>query len=345
MGFTIKQIASIAGVSTATVSLAMNNKPGISPLTRNRILKIIESLQKESGVSSFSDMVKGSVRFLKIVKHGHIVNRDHDVFIGSYIDGMDQEARKRGYNLEITAITANEIGNFMAHLSNALAKGLIVLGTELNAKEILAFEALKIPVVVVDAAYDFIGLDFVDMNNMESVFKIVRHFVDNNHRDIGFLWSEVEACNFAMRIAAFEKALRYHDLPYNSKYLYKLDSTFDGAYQGMLEILRRGQKLPTALFSINDLIASACIKAVKEVGLRIPGDLSIVGFDNLPICSMLDPPLTTMDVSKKQIGQTAMRLVIDRIESVPHPPSFKISIGGELVVRESVRKLPDVPRT
>jgi LacI family transcriptional regulator len=340
----IRQIAEIAHVSPATVSLALNNKPGVSPATRERVLAIAEALRKNSDAQSFNTLIKGSVRFLKIVKHSHIVNRDHDVFIAAYIEGMDKEARKHGYNLEITHITFDQIGEFIGHLNSSSSKGLIILGTELNAHDILGFEGVNVPIVVIDTTFDFIRLDFVDMNNTEALFQIIRCFMENNHRDIGLIWGEeIEARNFELRRLAFEQALRYFNLPFNARNIITVDSTFNEAYQGVLLYLKKGLQLPTALVSANDLIASACMKAFKEAGIRIPEDVSIIGFDNLPMCEMLDPPLTTMSVSKLQIGQTAMELLIGRINHRIGAPTLKILVGGQLVIRRSVRCLPVTP--
>lgn len=197
MAAKIKQIAEIAQVSPATVSLALNNKPGVSPATRARILTIAEDLKIKNGNASFTTLIKGSVRFLKIVKHSHIVNRDHDVFIAAYVEGMDKEARKYGYNLEITHITIDQAGDFISHLNSSSSKGLIILGTELNAQDIHTFESVNVPIVVIDTTYDFIQLDFVDMNNVEALFQIVKFLKENNHRDIGMIWGEgVEAEEF-----------------------------------------------------------------------------------------------------------------------------------------------------
>jgi LacI family transcriptional regulator len=338
MAAKIREIAEIARVSPATVSLALNNKPGVSPATRARVLSIAEDLKKTNGTQPFTTMIKGSVRFLKIVKHGHIVNRDHDVFIAAYVEGMDKDARKHGYNLEITHITIDQVGDFIGHLNSSSSKGLIILGTELNANDILGFESVNVPIVVIDTTYDFIKLDFVDMNNGEALFQIVRHFMENNHRDIGMIWSEdVQARNFELRRLNFEQALRYYELPFNPRNIISVDSTFNEAYQGVLQYLKKGLKLPTALFSANDLIASACMKAFKESGIRIPEDVSIIGFDNLPMCEMLDPPLTTMRVSKQQIGEIAMELLVDRVNARRGAPTLKMSVGGELVIRKSVQ--------
>jgi len=344
MAPTVRQIAEAARVSPATVSLALNNKPGVSQVTRQRILAISETLRKKGTADSFGAHAKGSIRFLKIVKHSHIVNRDHDVFIAAYAEGMDREARRYGYSLEMTHITNKQIGDFIGHLNNSPTKGLIVLGTELDAQDIIAFENVNVPVVVIDTTFDFIGLDFVDMNNMEALYQIVRFFLENNHREISLIWGEdVAARNFELRRVAFEQALRFYGLPFSSRNVISVDSTFAGAYEGMLAHLKRGLKLPTALVSANDLIASACMKAFKESGIRVPEDVSIIGFDNLPMCEMLDPPLTTMNVSKHQIGETAAQLLINRIRQGKDSSTRKVSIGGRLIVRKSVWTLPIAP--
>jgi LacI family transcriptional regulator len=333
MRMNIKKIAEIAKVSPATVSLALNDRPGISPLTRERILQISESLRRENDQKKvFGRSLKGSVRFLKITKHGHIVNRDHDVFIASYIDGLDGEAHTNGYRLELTNLAAPEIPDFIGHLGGVRIEGLIVLGTELSHDDLRPFEALDMPVVVIDTSYDLLKLDFVDMNNEEAVFQIVKYFKENNHRDVGLLWSDVEARNFELRHKYFPHALRHFALPFNPDYVYIVDSTYGGAYQGLCQILNKAGRLPTAIFSSNDLIASACMKALRERGIRVPDDVSIIGFDNLPLSEMLDPPLTTMNVSKNQIGRWAMKLIVDRYDHVSRP-AVKCSVGGTLVVQ------------
>jgi len=340
MRYNIKKIAELAKVSPATVSLALNNRPGISPATRDGILQIVDSLKKKQVLrKDFGQTITGSVRFLKIVKHRHIVNRDHDLFIASYIDGLEHEAYSNGYRLEINNMHAADIPSFVAHLKNAKIKGLIVLGTELAEADLAAFESLDIPAVIIDTTYDFLKLDFVDMNNEEAVYEIVRYFREHNHREIGLIRSGVEARNFELRTEIFQKALKHHSLPFDRKLVFTIDSTLNGAYEDMLQHLKRGRKLPTAIFSSNDLMASACMKAFREQGIRVPDDVSIIGFDNLPICEVLDPPLTTMKVSKKQIGKWAIKLIIDR-EKNPTRPFIKCSVGGTLIERESVRTLP-----
>lgn len=340
MNIKIKEIAEKANVSQATVSLALNNKPGISKATRQRILEIAQTLRDERHKQSLlTQQAKGSIRFLKIVKHGQVLNRDHEVFISRYIDGLEQEARQNGYNLEINTFATIDVRETLLYIKDASIDGLIVLGTELGAQDLEAFEHIPIPVGFIDTSFDFQRFDFVDMDNIQAVFQIIQHFIKYQHREIGFIHSPVDVRNFALRCVGFRKALKHFGIPVEQKYIFSVNSTFDGAYHDMRHILQKGVKLPTALFSSNDLMAYACIKALKEQGVQVPEEVSVIGFDDLPMSTMMDPPLTTMKVSQRQIGQMAIRLLLGRLDGSLSAPTIKINIGGQLIARNSVKML------
>jgi DNA-binding LacI/PurR family transcriptional regulator len=333
----IKDVAKVANVSAATVSLVLNNKPGVSEETRQKILQITQSLIN-STQSHFStnDGSAKAIRFLKIIKHGHVLNRDHNVFIASYLDGLEAEARAKGYNLEVTTIDTVDTAAIGAAISHPNIQGLVVLGTELTEMDMSAFEPFNLPMVFIDTEYEHLPFNFVDMNNLEAAYQIIKHFIDNGHSQIGLIKTNVETGNFRLREQGFYNALQYYKMPLNRSFIFEVDSTFDGAYQNMLQILKKSASLPTALFASNDIIAYGCIKAFKEFGLQVPGDISIIGFDDLPLSALMDPPLTTMRISKKQIGRMAMKLLLEKIES-SSSISSKIIIGSELVVRNSVK--------
>ncbi|HHY46481.1 MAG TPA: LacI family transcriptional regulator [Firmicutes bacterium] len=342
IGVKMKDIARLANVSVSTVSLALNGKPGVSEATRQKILQIARFLADSYTADKFGHVRKGSIRFLKIVRHGHVLNRDHDVFISSYIDGLEEEARTNGYSLEVNTFVSAEMEDIIKLFRNPSVDGLIVLGTEFSEADVSAFEKVTIPVVFIDTNFDYMGFNFVDMNNMEATFQIIRHFVELGHRKIGLIRSPVECRNFKLREIGFREALRHLGIPLKEKYIFSVDSTFSGAYSDMVQLLKKATELPTALFSSNDIIAYGCIKAIKEANLKVPDDISIVGFDDLPMSALMDPPLTTMKVSKTQIGKTAMRLMIDKLKGELEVP-VKVLISGELVYRQSVRKLTGEP--
>ncbi|MBN1838234.1 MAG: LacI family DNA-binding transcriptional regulator [Spirochaetales bacterium] len=336
----IKDIAGRANVSIATVSLVLNGKPGVSSPTRQKILKIARELRDEQPGTMYGRKVpKGTIKFLKIGRHGHTVNRDHDVFIADYVEGLSREAQASGYNLEIIPFITERVDTIVESMRKAHGIGLVVLATELSYQNLLAFAELDCPVIVIDSYYEFVDLDFVDMDNADSVFQIVSNLVQNGHRDIGFLRSPIEVQNFRLREAAFVASLSHYGIPRQDRFIFSVDSTFDGAYHDTLALLENQTELPTALFASNDIMAYGCIKALKERGLRIPQDISIIGFDDLPMSAMMDPPLTTMLVNKRRIGETAMKLMISRLETDPQMPAMKVLIGGELVIRQSVLAL------
>jgi len=340
MNITIKEIADIANVSTATVSLVLNNKPGVGQDTRQRILKLAQMLKDERyKQQALTQIAKGAIRFLKIVKHAQVLNHDHDTFISRYIDGMEQEARQNGYKLEINTFTTSDVREIIPYIKDADIDGVIILGTEFNSNDFDAFEDVDLPLGFIDTRFEFKRFDFVDMDNIQGAFQIVHHFVEHKHQEIGFINSPVELRNFEFRHGGFQQALKYFGLPYKSKFVFSVNSTFDGAYHDMLQLLKKGAELPTALFSSNDLIAYACIKAMKEMGVKIPEDVSIIGFDDLPMSSMMDPPLTTMRVSQRQMGQMAIQILLGRINHTLKAPTMKVNIGGKLVTRASVRML------
>jgi DNA-binding LacI/PurR family transcriptional regulator len=335
----IKDIAKAANVSSATVSLVLNNKPGVSEATRQKVLQITQSLiNSTQNQFILNDGSAKAIRFLKIINHGHVLNRDHNVFIASYLDGLEAEARAKGYNLEVTTLTTTDAAAINSALSHSNIQGLIVLGTELTEQDLIIFEQFSIPMVFIDTEYEHLPFNFVDMNNIEAAYQIIKHFLAHGHSQIGLIKTTIETGNFRLREHGFLNALQYYKIPLNHSYIFEVDSTFDGAYQNIIQLLKKKPALPTALFASNDIIAYGCIKALKEFGFRVPEDISIIGFDDLPLSALMDPPLTTIKISKKQIGRMAMKLLLEKIES-NSSVSSKIIIGSELVVRNSVKRL------
>ncbi len=340
MGTTLKEIAERANVSQATVSLVLNKKPGVSSSTREKILKIAKDLEYDANKREPSGSgTNGTIRFLKIATHGHTVNRDHDVFIADYIDGLAHGAHLSNFNLEIASFRGATPDEIVTTITGANLSGVVVLGTELSTEHIRAFTRIAIPLVFLDTFHDFLDFDFVDMNNRDAVYKIVTHLLENGHTDIGFVRSGVNTHNFQLRDEGFHQVVKGLGVSIKESNIFTVDSTFQGAYHDMLDYLSRRSKLPTALFCTNDVIAYGCIKALRDKGFQIPDDVSVVGFDDLPLSSVMDPALTTMQVSKKQMGEIALARITQRIASGGNLPSVKVQVGGELIVRESVRNL------
>jgi DNA-binding LacI/PurR family transcriptional regulator len=339
MQIKMKDIAKKAKVSASAVSLVLNNKPGVGEETRRKILKIASEMQGDSLLEKRKQHTLGSLRFLKIIKHGHCLNSDLDVFIASYIDGIELEARRDGYAVEVKSIANVSISNSLRVMEMSSIQGIIVLGTELIEEDLRHFDFFKIPIVFVDTSFDYPKFDFVTMNSIGAVRSAVQYLYQKGHREIGCLRSNVLTRNFQLRSLGFEIALKELGLPLQEEYLFPVDSTFDGAYSQTVAILSAHPRMPSALICANDIMAYGCIKALKEKGFRIPDDISVIGFDDLPMSSHMEPPLTTIQVSKKDIGKMAVKLLVERINRSSVAPSINLLIEGNLICRDSVRKL------
>ncbi|MBD3241551.1 MAG: LacI family transcriptional regulator, partial [Chitinivibrionales bacterium] len=211
-------------------------------------------------------------------------------------------------------------------------------GTEMSPEEISLLGGVKMPFVVLDTCYDHLPFDFVDMNNLHAAFAIVKHFVEHGHREIGFVRGNVEVENFRQREQGFREAMAHFGLPVDRRSIVPVDATFKGAYRDMLAYLENGGKLPPALFISNDIIAYGCMRAMRERNLMVPHDISVVGFDDLPMSAVMDIPLTTFSVSKQSMGRRAFELCTAKILEGKDRPAEKVRVDGRLIERSSVTR-------
>lgn len=336
MGITIRDVAAKAGVSPATVSLVLNNKGGVGESTRRDVFEAADTLGYIIPSGKKTKKTGGMIRFLKIARHGHIINRNHNVFISDYIDGLEKGASENGFGLEVKNYDSFNPDLILKELEESSPVGVVVLATELNEEDIPLFGDVKIPLVFIDASHPFAPFDFIDMDNEGAVFSIVSAFKDRGHKKIGLVKSSIETRNFRLREKSFYDALQYFHLEVNKDWEYSVDSTFEQSSVDMREQLNTGRELPTAFFCVCDIITFGCMKALKEKDIQIPQDISIIGFDDLPSSLLSEPPLTSIKVSKIRIGRRAFQLLKRRFDASDPLPYEKVYIGSELIIRESL---------
>jgi LacI family transcriptional regulator len=330
-------IAKIAEVSPSAVSLALNHKTGISDEVRQKVITIAGNLGYKNASGNPSGKKESKiVRLLKIAKHGHIVNEWHNSFITEYIEGVEMGAQKLNYKLEVAFFNKVLLEDIIETQKEKPADGLIILGTEFNAYELSFFTELSTPIVFIDTYFPILTFDCVDMDNTDGVFKSIQHFYQRGHRNIGLVKSSYETRNFKMREYGFREAMEYFSLPVQEKFIVPVDPAFDQSVCDMNKFLDKNKALPTAFFCMNDIIAYGCMRALRDHGYRIPDDVSIIGFDNLPASSLSDPPLTSIKVSNHQIGLRGLEKLEERIQGSSECRREKMLIAGELVVRNSV---------
>lgn len=338
MGVSIKDIARLAGVSPTSVSLALNMKPGVSDETRARVMRTASEVGYQPRKPQ-QRATADSICFLHIARHGHAVNRDHDVFIADYISGLSEGATKGGFSLEVLTFTSVPVDSIIRSALEHHAAGIVVLGTELSEEDLQAFSVVQTPLVFIDTYYSILPYDFVDMNNEDAVNAIVRHLAERGHQEIGIVRGSLETRNLRLREEGFRQGLSRNHLRFDRRLQFSVDCTFHGAFRDMAAHLRAGARLPSALFCANDIVACGCLKAFDEAGIRVPDDVSIIGFDDLPLAAVSNPPLSTIKVSKSYMGRLAVQLLTNRINARLKAPPVKVLVGGSLVERQSVRDL------
>lgn len=339
----VSDIAKIVGVSPGTVSNALNNRKGVSGEKKQEILRVAKELGYER---SARKRVDATLRFIIFKRHGVIV--DYTPFFSLLINGIETQSRKFGYDLLVTHMNVRELeGDALETLISDSSEGIIMLATELTAADLRYFHDISVPVVMLDNCFRGMMLDCVMINNEDGIYQATKYLIDMGHRKIGLLHGANHINNFYYRRKSFYTTMFDYGLAVDPAHEIGLTPSMEGAYEDMKEYLRSVKSdLPEAFVAENDNIAIGAMRAMKEAGIRIPEDLSIIGFDDIPYCQMCSPRLTTIEVEKKATGSIAVQTLIDKIKGQREAP-IKIQTCTRLIERESVKriaqasKLPD----
>lgn len=329
---TLKQISELTGYSQATVSNVLNQKKEANEKT----VKKIFDAAKELGYTSSKKMER--IILVMYRKSGEIL-LETPLILG-LIDGVEKEGQKHHIETSIMNIYMSDSDHEakISSLLNETKSGIILLATELEWKDIEPFKKLKVPFVVVDAWYREGNFTTVLMENRNSFQQAVSYLVSKGHTKIGYIGSTIPIRNFEEREQGFRDAMAEHHLKIEEKYCVKLQPTMTGAQISMKKYLKKEHELPTAYVAVNDIIALGAMKALKDMQYRIPDDVSIIGFDNMPFCEISSPPLTTFNVLKDEIGRTAARLLLNQSESQERIP-MKLEILTDFIERDSVKSI------
>ncbi|HLV10259.1 MAG TPA: LacI family DNA-binding transcriptional regulator [Halanaerobiales bacterium] len=337
MKIRLKDIANAANVSVATVSLALNNKKGVSKQKKQEILDIARQMGYD--FQQGSENQANAIRFIIYKRHGYVVS--DTPFFSNLIEGIQRECRENNYEMLISHITKNEENylEIIDDIKNDNCSGTIILATEMYEEDLQQFLGINKPVLLLDSYIKHQDYDFVLINNTSASYKASSYLINKNHKEIGYLHSSVYINNFYYREQGFRGALKDHDIEYKSEYIFELEPTLEGSYQDMINLLNNGnKKLPTAFFADNDIIAFGALRAMKEKGIKIPDEVSIIGFDDMPYCQISRPRLSTIRVFKQDIGRLAVKRLLEKIDKKDEIIQ-KTEVATELIERESVKKL------
>jgi DNA-binding LacI/PurR family transcriptional regulator len=326
---TIKQIADMAGVSIATVSRVINHKPTVKDDTRRKILEVLESVKEHSLPVLPMDHTYRTI--LLCVPH---LNNPFDNRI---ISGIHQSAYQNNYRVFLLQskekyLTFEDYENVLKNHSFA---GIILL-TGVTDTKLLELLIMSCPIVMCSEYCDVNGISFVSIDDTIAARKATEHLISCGCKKISLLNCSLQFMFARHREQGYIETLKKAELEIRDEWITHMSSIdYSLAYSYALDFLSLPDR-PDACFAVSDVYAVAVICAAKKLGIQIPRDLSIIGFDNIELSSIMSPSLTTIDQPGEKIGYQACELLIEKINN-PLTSKKRIIVETELVVRESTR--------
>ncbi|MFQ3648095.1 MAG: LacI family DNA-binding transcriptional regulator [Anaerolineae bacterium] len=333
---TIHDIARESGVSYSTVSRVLNGFEFVKEETRVKVLATADKLGYVANLQAKS-LAGGRTRII-----GLLVPGLDNGYIGEIVRGIDEEIAKLNYDLMLYT-TRRRIGSeaqYVRAISNGLTDGLILIVPMLEKEYIDTLQEHNFPYVVVDQMSPQVHSSVVDSTNWQGAYDATRYLIELGHQRIGFIKGLAPLQSAAERLQGYRAALVDHGIPYDESIVVQGDFFTPSGYTAGLTLLQRHPR-PTAIFASNDLMAFGVMQAAREYGLRIPEDLSLVGFDDIPQAALVHPQLTTVRQPLEQMGRIAVNLLIEQIESPDNPDRAirRVTLATRLIERESCQRL------
>lgn len=329
----LQDIADQVGVSTATVSRALNDREGVNAETRERILRVAREMGYVANAAA-KGLATSRTYTLGLITYERPPQQPISNFPDETIQGVVQEARERGYHIITTFVNEDMMQDAVRVplVSEGRVDGLILIGPALKASFIIQLYSSSIPIVLVDNLLTETTIDAVVCDNIGGMYALTRHLIDtHNRRNLVFFSGPEGWFSSRERRSAYTQALA--EVGESPHVIYMQDTTMQMGHTAMVEALARYPDLE-GVVAVNDATAFGAIRACKEQGIRVPDDVAVVGFDNIGWAAHHDPPLTTVRMFRRETGIQAARHLIDKIER-DSPSGFQLRLGVELILRES----------
>lgn len=327
---TIRHVAARAGVGIATVSRALNGDPEIAAATRERILAVCRDLGYEPS-SAARSLKRGRSENVGVA----IMSRHAPVILNPYyaevLGGVEVALEAADYHLLLSSLKRNE--DLLKLAQESRVDGLLVIGCDIATEVLAALAKTGIPLVLVDNAFG--EIPSVTVDHVGGAKAAVQHLLEQGYRRIAFVTETLRNPNFQARLRGYAGVLAEAGIAYDEAMVAEGGDSWEGGYHAMRTILERVPKPPEAVFGANDPAALTAFKALQEDGYRVPEDVGIVGFDDIHLTAHHIPPLSTVRIDKRLLGQTGAEMLLARIHGAKPEP---VVLATELIVRGSSRR-------
>ncbi|WP_336771369.1 LacI family DNA-binding transcriptional regulator [Paenibacillus sp. MMO-58] len=332
MKATIYDVAKEAGVSIATVSNAINGKGNVSKKRREQIFKIMEQMNYQPNVNASALMGK------KTYTLGLLIPDISNPFFSEIARAIEDQAHQLGYSV-IMCSTDNKderVERYIALLEQKNVDGILI-GTGVDNLDILTnLQARKIPIVMISREASALEVDTVVADDYVGGLMAAQHLIEMGHTRIAILSEQLKVSSARERIRGFKQGLQDRQISFDDRNLVICDYMVEEGRRGAGELLGRGDR-PTAIFCCNDVLAIGAMQEARSLGIKVPEELSIVGFDDTILAAVVDPPLTTVAQPIASMAKQAFQLMISNLDEA-EPVKKRIVLRPEINIRQSTAK-------
>lgn len=331
----IKAVARRARVSTATVSRVINGTAAVMPDTAERVRNAIEAL------NFYPDINARTLGSGRSGMYGLIISDITNPYFPELVKAFEDIAVEHNQEVLIanTDYDPKRMETCITRMLQRKVDGVAIMTSEIDEKLVKTLSKRQIPMVFMDTAA-VPGTSVVRVNYEAGVQAAMEHLFDLHHKRIAFISGPLSLASARLRANAFHEALERHRLAGNPHWMQEADHRVEGGHHAMKRILESGRQLPTAVLTSNDLTAIGAMGAIHEAGLRIPEDVSVVGFDGIELSAYTQPALTTVTVPRRELAAQAFRSLLRSIERTPNQSATSEHvIEPTLLIRESTAAL------
>ncbi|UTZ38429.1 substrate-binding domain-containing protein [Vibrio campbellii] len=334
---TMKDIAKLAGVSTSTVSHVINKTRFVS----EEISERVNNAAKELNYYAPSALAR-SLKVNRTKTIGMLVTTSTNPFFGEVVKGVERSCYQKGYSL-ILCNTEGDNERMRESINTLLQKrvdGLILMCSSLEGERIDVFERYPdIPVVVMDWGPMLFTSDKIQDNSLRGGYLAAKYLIDCGHKEVGCITGPLIKHQAQMRYEGYKRAMLEAELEFNANWIVESDFECEGGYQAFKKMVERGP-LPSSIFVSNDMMAMGVINAANELGIQIPEQLSIIGYDDIHIAKFMSPSLTTIHQPKYRLGQAAVETLLRKLDEKSDEAQV-VQLEPTLVERNSVKCLSE----
>ena len=336
MNITIDDVARMADVSKATVSAVLNDRPGISSHTREKVLHIVKKLNYRP------NQIARSLSIQKTKSIGLVIKEIDNPFYAKIMKGVFDKCSDSGYTVLLgsSELTPAQEIKSIETLINQRVDGLIISPLQSAAYDFSYLADLiknRYPFVTLGSIINY-QTNVVEINNVKAAYKAVSYLIQQKHSRIAYFAGPALSAHSFDRLEGYKNALIENNLPVAEDLVIPVGSNIEDGKRAGEDIFTRSSAYPSAVFCYNDLVAIGLIDSLFDAGIRVPEDVSVIGFDDIDFCRSVKIPLTTIHVPAHDIGAVAVDLVIQQIHSHSEPFNRRVILDAELVQRKSVVK-------